>query len=121
MSGTCSLQTGETTPYAIDGTICDLEWEEVYACNNGGGLLARECVVTVKTGITTENSNSTSGDKSSGEQTDVETGKTVDKSTTIGKVVTKGTTFGLAGGVKGPVGPIKFVSGRSIVHFVWAF
>ncbi|KAH7709336.1 hypothetical protein AAVH_23381, partial [Aphelenchoides avenae] len=95
--------TGETTPYAIDGTICDLEWEEVYACNNGGGLYARECVVTVKTGITTEDTNSTSGDRSSGEQTDVETGKTVDKSTSLGKVVSKGTTFGLKAGAKGGV------------------
>lgn len=39
------------TPYAVSGTICDLHWEELYSCNNGGGLEDRKCKITVHTGL----------------------------------------------------------------------
>ncbi|KAH7700812.1 hypothetical protein AAVH_32064, partial [Aphelenchoides avenae] len=39
------------TPYTVRGTMCELQWEELYSCNNRGGLEDRKCQITVETGI----------------------------------------------------------------------
>lgn len=49
------------TPYSTAGTPCEVQWTELYACNNGGGMSKTtvNCKVEVHVGLTTNDKNAT--------------------------------------------------------------
>ncbi|KAH7715464.1 hypothetical protein AAVH_17170 [Aphelenchoides avenae] len=98
-------------PFAVRGTVCELGWEEIQSCNNGGGVRDRECKLTVESGIRDESTNtSTEFKKDKDDSTEVDT-KKVDK--TITTDVLKNTEFGvdLSVGIDGGQAAAAFTGG----------
>lgn len=76
------------TPFAIMGTVCEVGWEELHSCNNGGGAKETKCKITITTGVDTENKkDAIVKDTKTESRTEQET-KTIDKTVTLEKIST---------------------------------
>lgn len=76
------------TPFAVLGTVCEVGWEELHSCNNGGGQNTTVCRITIETGVITENFDGVTVSDTEIEQKTEEETKAIDKTVTLEKVAT---------------------------------
>lgn len=63
--------------------MCEIDWEEVHSCNNGGGIKDRKCTITIISGIEKTDRKTNTTDYSKSDKYEDDSTKTIDKSTKL--------------------------------------